>query len=399
MVQGMRLSDLMDLGRLQAVVDEGLVTDRRHGGLRILNYTNKATYSEAWDEVTTLCRGLVVDDRGEVVARPFPKFFGVQEPHAPAIPAGCAMHVTEKLDGSLGIAYRHDGQTWITTRGRLDSPQGRQGTEIWRERYASVRFGPDVTPLFEVIYPENRVLVDYGTTRDLVLLAVIDIATGADLPLGVIDWPGPVAAVRRFGSVDEIIAGAEEDSDDALTEGFVARFDTGGDGPHLRVKVKSGRYVDLHRLKYGLNARRVWAVAAVEAMSAHSGDHRAIASRLKLNPDEVLSRLHGARGPSTDGYRQDLPEELWPWFDETVAAIRARVADITGRYAAIVETAAAEADASDHPDRAFADAARRLAAEQSLHPGPCFGLRRGAWAAHAEIWRAATPDPDTPQPN
>ena len=395
----MRLSDLMDLGRLQAAVDEGLVTDRRHGGLRILNYTNKATYSEAWDEVTTLCRGLVVDTGGEVVARPFLKFFGVQEPHAPAIPDGCAMHVTEKLDGSLGIAYHHDGQTWITTRGRLDSPQGRQGTEIWRERYDSVRFGPDVTPLFEVIYPENRVLVDYGTTRDLVLLAVIDIATGADLPLDAIDWPGPVAAVRRFGSVDEIIACAEEDSDDALTEGFVARFDTGGDGPHLRVKVKSGRYVDLHRLKYGLNARRVWAVAAVEAMSAHSGDHRAIASRLKLNPDEVLSRLHGARGPSTDGYRQDLPEELWPWFDETVAAIRARVADITGRYTAIVETAAAEAASSDHPDRAFAEAARRLAAEQSLHPGPCFGLRRGAWAAHAEIWRAATPDPDTPQTN
>lgn len=395
----MRLSDLVDLGRLQAAVDEGLVTDRRHGGLRILNYTNKATYSEAWDEVTTLCRGLVVDTGGEVVARPFPKFFGVQEPHAPAIPTGCAMHVTEKLDGSLGIAYHHDGETWITTRGRLDSPQGRQGTEIWRERYDSVRFGPDVTPLFEVIYPENRVLVDYGTTRDLVLLAVIDIATGADLPLDAIDWPGPAAAVRRFGSVDEIIAWAEEDSDDALTEGFVARFDTGGDGPHLRVKVKSGRYVDLHRLKYGLNARRVWAVAAVEAMSAHSSDHRAIASRLKLNPDEVLSRLHGARGPSTDGYRQDLPEELWPWFDETVAAIRARVADITGRYTAIVETAAAEADASSHPDRAFAEAARRLAAEQSLHPGPCFGLRRGAWAAHAEIWRAATPDPDTPQTN
>lgn len=395
----MRLSDLMDLGQLQGAVDEGLVTDRRHGGLRILNYTNKATYSEAWDGVTTLCRGLVVDAGGEVVARPFPKFFGVQEPHAPPIPDGCAMHVTEKLDGSLGIAYHHDGQTWITTRGRLDSPQGRQGTEIWRERYDSVRFGPDVTPLFEVIYPENRVLVDYGTTRDLVLLAVIDIATGADLPLDAIDWPGPVAAVRQFGSVDEIIAWAEEDSDDALTEGFVARFDTGGDGPHLRVKVKSGRYVDLHRLKYGLNARRVWAVAAVEAMSAHSGDHRAIASRLKLNPDEVLSRLHGARGPSTDGYRQDLPEELWPWFDETVAAIRARVADITGRYTAIVETAAAEADASSHPDRAFADAARRLAAEQSLHPGPCFGLRRGAWAAHAEIWRAATPDPDTPQTN
>lgn len=393
----MRLSDLVDLGRLQSTVDEGLVTDRRHGGLRILNYTNKATYSEAWDEVTTLCRGLVVDDRDEVVARPFPKFFGVQEPHAPAIPDGCAMHVTEKLDGSLGIAYLHDGQTWITTRGRLDSPQGREGTEIWRERYASVRFGPDVTPLFEVIYPENRVLVDYGTTRDLVLLAVIDIATGADLPLGAIDWPGPVAAVRRFGSVDEIVACAETDSDDAVTEGFVARFDTGGDGPHLRVKVKSGRYVDLHRLKYGLNARRVWAVAAVEAMSAHSGDHRAIASRLKLNPDEVLSRLHGARGPSTDGYRQDLPEELWPWFDETVAAIRARVADITGRYQAIVETAAAEAAASDHPDRAFADAARRLAAEQNLHPGPCFGLRRGTWAAHAEIWRAATPDPDAPQ--
>ena len=394
----MRLSDLIDLDRLRSAVDGGLVTDRRHGDLRILNYTNKATYSEAWDEVTTLCRGLVVDSGGEVVARPFPKFFGVQEPHAPMIPDDCAMHVTEKLDGSLGIAYRHGGETRITTRGRLDSPQGQQATEIWRERYAAVRFGPDITPLFEVIYPENRILVDYGTTRDLVLLAVIDMGTGADLPLDAIDWPGPVAADRRFGSIGEVVAHTEGDSDGVLAEGFVVRFDTGGGGPHLRVKVKSGRYVDLHRLKYGLNARRVWAVAAVEAMSAHSGDHRAIGSRLKLNPDEVLSRLHGARGPSIDGYRQDLPEELWPWFDETVAAIRARVDDLTGRYKAIVEAAAAEAATSTHPDRAFAEAARRLTAEQGLHPGPCFGLRRGAWAAHAEIWRAATPDPDEPQP-
>ena len=394
----MRLSDLVDLDRFQSAVDEGLVTDRRHRGLRILNYTNKATYSETWDEITTLCRGLVVDAEGEVVARPFPKFFGVQEPHAPTIPDGCAMHVTEKLDGSLGIAYQHDGEIRITTRGRLDSPQAHQATEIWRERYAAVRFGSDVTPLFEVIYPENRVLIDYGSTRDLVLLAVIDIGTGADLPLDAIEWPGPAAADHRFGSINEIIAHTEEGSHDELTEGFVARFDTGPGGPHLRIKVKSGRYVDLHRLKYGLNARRVWAVVAIEAMSVHSGDHRAIGSRLKLNPDEVLSRLHGARGPSTDGYRQDLPEELWPWFDETVAAIRARVADLTSLYAAITETAGAEAAASSHPDRTFAEAARRLTAEQNLHPGPCFGLRRGSWAAHAEIWRAATPDPDEPQP-
>lgn len=52
------------------------------------------------------------------VARPFPKFFNLDEAIANGeqLPAE-AFEVTEKLDGSLGILYWLDGEPRLATRG------------------------------------------------------------------------------------------------------------------------------------------------------------------------------------------------------------------------------------------------------------------------------------------
>lgn len=85
-----------------------LISVRTKDDLLIANYTARAMYDRVWDEVTRICRGLVLrvdvpwPDCArieEVVALPFEKFFNVgeteEEIRAPIV------EVTEKVDGCL----------------------------------------------------------------------------------------------------------------------------------------------------------------------------------------------------------------------------------------------------------------------------------------------------------
>ena len=261
--EDLHLGSIVDESLLADAIDRALVSVRAEGPLRILNYTPRATYDRAWNQATLTCRGLIVDADDRVVARPFPKFFGPAEPDAPPVPGGRPMVVTEKLDGSLGIAYHHpDGGIRLATRGSLSSDQAVEATSIWHEKYAHVRFERGLTPLFEIVYPANRVVTDYGDMRDLVLLAVIDVPTGADLPPDVIDWPGPHAPRHDFGSFADLVDHVSS-SQESAREGYVVRFDTGPDHPHIRLKLKFPAYVVTHRMLTGLTAARVWEIVAV----------------------------------------------------------------------------------------------------------------------------------------
>ena len=130
------------------------------------------------------CRGLIARGDGTIVARPFPKFFNLDEiiARGESLPAE-DFEVFDKLDGSLGILY-HDsaGHPRIATRGSFLSEQAARGTGLLREKYGDLRFDPACTYLFEIIYPENRIVVDYAGLTDLVLLAVIDTDSGAERP-------------------------------------------------------------------------------------------------------------------------------------------------------------------------------------------------------------------------
>jgi RNA ligase len=83
----------------------GYISKQRHPSapLTIYNYTHKCQYDWKWTPEALTCRGLIVADSGEIVARPFPKFFSVEQLNGqtPAEP----FEVYEKLDGSLGVLY------------------------------------------------------------------------------------------------------------------------------------------------------------------------------------------------------------------------------------------------------------------------------------------------------
>ena len=384
----MLLDEILDPAQLGEAVDAGLVSARSAFGVTVYNYTARTQYSSAWTPVTMACRGLVVSDGGEVAARPFGKFFGWHEPHRPPIPDEAPFVVADKWDGSLGILYTDgDGRRRISTRGSPESEQAAAGTAIWCDRYDGFDFGAGVTALFEIVAPEHRIVVDYGDMRDLVLIAAIDNATGADLPLDGFGWPGPTARQHRFDGLDGLVAAVDGPRPpDGPGEGYVVRFDTGPDAPHLRVKLKWREYVELHKTVTSLTERRVWTAAAVRAGARMGLDSGRIASWLRLDQGAVAAMLD--TGDPVAALVEVVPDEHHPWLRDVLAGLDADA----GRLTALHLRLAAEAEAaSGGTDRGYAEAVRALSAPAGADTSVLFGLRRQKPGALLRVWRALEP--------
>lgn len=298
----MLIQNVCELPELSEMLAGGYVVRREHPTepLAIYNYTAKAQYEPMWNETTLTCRGLIVDAAGNVVARPFRKFFNLEQVETlPDEP----FEVFEKVDGSLGVTYWLHGEAWIASRGSFDSPQARMANKMltWYDRS---RMDPAHTYLFEIIYPENRIVVDYGTRRDLVLLAVIETATGREVPLSDVGFP----VVERFDDVTD--AASLKELTRSNTEGFVIRY-AGG----LRVKVKLAEYVRLHRILTGITEKR-------------------------LLEDYLMA------GTPVETLLERVPDEFYAWVQATVGRFRTEYAAIEAQareqFAAVTATSRKE---------------------------------------------------------
>lgn len=234
---------------LQKFIDEKYISVQKHPteDLFIYNYTQKAQFNKVWTEETLTCRGLIMDGKGNVVARPFRKFFNLEEQkNIPAEP----FTIYEKMDGSLGILYWIGDTPHLATRGSFTSEQALRGTQILH-KYSMYfdELDKDLTYLFEIIYPENRIVVDYKGREDIILLAVVDTKTGKDLDL--YEYCSGFPFVSQLDGITDITTIKERE--EINKEGFVIRFESG-----LRIKVKFNEYVRLHRLITGINARHIW---------------------------------------------------------------------------------------------------------------------------------------------
>jgi|SRR4051812_24241425 len=243
---------------LDREINAGFVRCNEHpddNEMWILNYTEKAAFDNRWNNVTLNCRGLIIGPFCNIIARPFSKFFNYGQTGCPEISLDTEVVVSDKMDGSLGIMYREKmtGKYAIATRGSFTSAQAVHATEILRTKYADYIPPQGLTLLFEIIYPENRIVCNYGDMDDLVLLGSVDIVTGDNWDAGSIDWgwPGPKAESFPYLTFGEALAAPPRPG----KEGFVVNAFIEG----FRVKIKQEDYIKLHRIVTGLNARSVWA--------------------------------------------------------------------------------------------------------------------------------------------
>jgi len=259
----------IDRTQIEIRVATGAINEQRHPSLpiSIYNYSQRCQFERLWDDVTLQCRGLILSDE-EIVARPFRKFFNDTEHQESEIPWHLANEVTEKLDGSLLICFWFEGRWYFATRGSFASKQAERGRQIFESRHSYSDLVIGMTYLFEVIYPENRIVVNYGDTEDVILLAMIETDTGVEWPLD--RAPHGFNVVRRLppdASAKELRSIITDDQ-----EGYVVRFENG-----FRVKVKGQRYIELHRLICGTSSRTIW-----EALSTN----QSFDEMLAVIPDE-----------------------------------------------------------------------------------------------------------------
>jgi|JI9StandDraft_1071089.scaffolds.fasta_scaffold42962_2 RNA ligase len=252
---------------LDAAVADGLVTKRPHvnGKLSIYNYSPLVQYSRNWTPVTKTCRGLVLDEDYNIVARPFPKIFNYTEIIPDPVIYDRVPNVSDKADGSLGIIY-HDGNDWsVATRGSFESDQAIWATNWLQEEYPALysdRWAysqPEgVTTLVEIIYPDNRICVDYGDKAELVLIAAIDNNNGADIPLQALDyWHGTrIDEYTGFDTIDDAYRFATSNEYEGR-EGVVCTWFKYGE-PSFRLKVKHPEYVRLHGIIHSFSVKKVW---------------------------------------------------------------------------------------------------------------------------------------------
>ena len=176
------------LNILEKYYQDGLLLKQVHPkhDLTIWNYTPRVQYDRLWDDITIQCRGLVTNSKGDIIARPFKKFFNYEE-HKPEDIPNEEYVVYEKLDGSLGILFNYQGEWILATRGSFTSPQAIKGKEILNNHDISA-LRKDNTYLFEIIYPENRIVVDYGDEEKLVVIGGIHTETGEEIPDSSLFW-------------------------------------------------------------------------------------------------------------------------------------------------------------------------------------------------------------------
>lgn len=238
-----------DLNTLREYEEKGLVSIRKHSyaDLYSINYTPRVQFEKLWDEITSQTRGLILDGEGNVVAKPFGKFFNLEEHKLEEIPNEL-FDVFEKMDGSLGIVYWIGNDPYIATRGSFESDQAKHATQLLHDKYLHIfdKIERNKTYLFEILYPFNRIVVDYGDLDDLILLTAIDNETGEE-SLPEIGFP----IVKRYDGVNDLqqLKSLEQEN----KEGFVIRFKSG-----FRVKMKFAEYVRLHRIITGVSNVVVW---------------------------------------------------------------------------------------------------------------------------------------------
>ena len=263
---------LPSMNEFIAAADDGRIAmhemEWAHKILLGFKYTTNTVYSEDWDNVSLHARGIVFDyATGEVLARPFDKFFnlgemidtetGVLKPIAGYVKqhlgfdnlSGDYKHqkfrVMDKLDGSLGIAFWTGTDWYVKTAGSFESDQAK-----WANEWFDMIIDPSIldkskTYLFEIIYDEDKHPIEYDF-EGLVLLGIVDTKTGIEEPLSEIlrvakELNIRHAEVLEFTDFDEVVKYVKNLP--KTKEGVVITFENG-----FKLKVKGDEFLALQKI-------------------------------------------------------------------------------------------------------------------------------------------------------
>jgi RNA ligase len=202
----------------------------------------------------------VDEDYQHVIARGPAKFFNYGEPSANTYPLDTQVRLTTKHDGSLGIGWvYYDGEEaivyhGIATRGSFTSDQAEHAVELLtNDDRANIDWADNSghSRMWEIVYPENRIVLDYGERDELIPLGTVDNKTGLIVyrPTSVL-----VDSQPAIMTLAEAIALPIPDDEEGYVLDILDEYLNVVD--HL--KLKGDRYKELHAAIFGLTERALY---------------------------------------------------------------------------------------------------------------------------------------------
>lgn len=262
-----RVDEFVRRNGLDRLVERTLIKTSRHSqysNIVLLKYDQ--INSPMGDPLAQQCRGIILDeaDDWKIVSYPYHKFFNHGEGHAAEIDWDTA-RVYEKLDGSIMTLYHYAGEWQVASNGSPDAmgpvPHNRNKTfrmlfwQTYQEMGYALPEREDMCYMFELMTPENRVVVPHKTNRLVVHGArhVTPKMGYAEVPPEEIAEENGWECVKTYPltDIDGVLTMAKS-LDGISNEGFVVC-----DRWFNRQKIKVKSYVALHHLKSSLSLRRM----------------------------------------------------------------------------------------------------------------------------------------------
>lgn len=253
------IKDLSDNQLLDYLVDIfRTITFTQKDNLLLAKY-GIVIWNTGFHDLAKACRGIVIDtDTMQVVSHPFDKFFNINEVPETSekivkkhINKAEYIYATDKKDGSTISVSLYKGKPLITTNGSFENDQIKWAADLFKRQYPN--FLPNLksgyTYIFELIHPENKIVINYGDEKALYLLAVRNLETNKLMSLDEVHTIGdkyniPYPDVYDFTDLDIMIKLAHE-LKGANKEGWVIRIGTADS--EMMCKLKLDEYFAMHK--------------------------------------------------------------------------------------------------------------------------------------------------------
>lgn len=212
-----------------------------------------------WHQDNKHMRSVVVNYDGEVISAGFPKFtnWGENPDHFPVPNSLKHCTIVEKLDGSLLIVSKYNGQYILRTRGTVDASTLANGHEL--EIFKSTILAKladnndtwDYSVLFEWLSPINKIVLNYGDEPSWRLIGFINHINYSLAQQDMLDAMAKKYGFDRpptytFSSVEDLL----KDVDQWRGKEGVVVYSKNDQMLH---KVKGAWYLALHHMKSELS--------------------------------------------------------------------------------------------------------------------------------------------------
>jgi len=259
---------LKDFEHLREVKEIAFKEETLPNGDQVTILSYMIGHPALWDiPLAKECRGITFDSHtGQLLSRPFPKFFNVGEredtqPHVLMKRLGDEdlFEVVEKKDGSMITPVLSGGKLFLKTKKSFYSDVAKYATEALeaeenaelKERMVSyLEWG--LTPIYEFTSPDNQVVIDYGSKPRFSLICTRDMKTGE------LDYCETDLEVYPY-SLEETLELCQT-TPLRDREGFVIHI-----GSDL-YKIKGSWYLENHRLRTCLRERDIFDMMMAETL-------------------------------------------------------------------------------------------------------------------------------------